>query len=251
MPRSPRAFLFVLPGLIVAGSMVLSVPGSALAQVRGAIPDAGLVWSGRDYEQLAAALEAGAMAPPYLREPRSAPLFRRIVSIENLAALQDRTVPVQRRFGEYLTIQGSANRILKRYLDETNRGQNAHEELAQLMALSLRISAVGVDLIEDFLPTVPKDEKYKVRMEGLQRVKLGVMTQFEGAEVSLAERHLYSPKDLSLILEAMSSTIPSLKRYFSPEFVRKLKPKLEADRRAFKDAKDRRKIDAMIADLGK
>jgi hypothetical protein len=125
-----------------------------------------------------------------------------------------------------------------------------HEETVRVIAFALQTSALGVELVDEFLPTIPKDDKYAVRMEGLKKLNSGLTIQFVGAERSLSERHFYSPEDLSLLLDAMSSTLPLLKRGFPPGYPAELRERLKSDRLIFTGEKDRKNIDRMLAELG-
>lgn len=118
-----------------------------------------------------------------------------------------------------------------------------------MLAFLLRTSAVGLDLTDEFLPTIPKDDKYATRMDGLKTVKSGLTTVFVGAEVSLTESNGFSSKDRSLLLEAMAATLPTLKRAFAPDYRVELQQKLRTDRAKFTDSNDVLRLDAMVREL--
>jgi hypothetical protein len=113
----------------------------------------------------------------------------------------------------------------------------------------LQGSALGVELTDELLPTIQKDDRYETRMNGLKQMNSGLTTVFVGAEQTLADRKILSADDLSMILGAMESTLPRIKKAF-PEDVRiELRKKLEEDKARFTGREDLQKLSSMIREL--
>ena len=110
-------------------------------------------------------------------------------------------------------------------------------------------AAAGTKLVDEFMPTVPRDDKYPVRVNGLKQMNAGLTEIFAGAVTSLSETSFYTPEDLSLMLDAMAETLPSMKKSFAPDYRIELRKKLEADRATFSRPQDARDIQQMLTDL--
>jgi len=152
---------------------------------------------------------------------------------------------------DYSSLLEGTGAILKRYLATTTKGQEFHKEIAALMAFMLHTAALGVELADEFVPTIARDEKYAVRMDGIKKMNSGLTTIFVGAENSLAEQKFYSAEDLSLLLKAMSETLPRVKKAFSADYRVELRKKLTSHRTSFKKKEDIQHIDEMLKELSR
>jgi hypothetical protein len=240
--------------LVIA--LLLTVPlATAVAETNpflaAGIPAATRSWTGPDYERTAEVLIAGKVPLPKLSDPQGAALLRRVTSTDNLAAERDRKIPLSLRLQDLRQIQLGATALLQLYLDAADKGGGYRPELAAVTGFLLHSSAQQVDLVEELMPTLVKDEAYATRMAGLKEMNEGLTTGFVGTEVMLSERNNFSADDLSLLLEAMAQTLPRMKTGFSPEVRIELRKKLEADKARFKKDEDARRLDQMIAELGK
>ena len=224
-----------------------SIDGTAF--VEAGIPALSRDWSGDDYAQVAQVLAAGRLPLPRLTDEQGRLFLQRLTSKENLSFYRNHSLPIQQRMEGFFKLMGGANAIAKQYMAAANKGLDVHREIAQQLAFLLRATAVTVQLIDEFLPTVPKDEKYPVRMAGLKQTYSGLTTAFVGAETSLSETRFYSPDDLTALLDAMSETLPTVKKVFSPDYKRELRKKLESHRAAFLRAEDTKNIQKMIDEL--
>ncbi|HMJ66510.1 MAG TPA: hypothetical protein VK615_14285, partial [Candidatus Binatia bacterium] len=88
-------------------------------------------------------------------------------------------------------------------------------------------------------------------MDGLKKMNSGLTTVFVGAENSLAEQKFYSADDLSLLLKAMSETLPRVRNAFSPDYRIELRKKLTSHKSSFKKKEDLRYIDEMLRELSR
>jgi hypothetical protein len=249
-----RSALLVLLSL----SLALGAPAAARAQskpqsnryLEAGIPAVSRAWSGPDYERAVEILSSGKIGLPRFADPQGAALLRRMTSTENFTLHRDKKVPMQMRMEDYLKMYQGAASLLKLYYSEPAIGGIApHQELAAFLAFLLHGSALGIELTDEFLPTIQKDDRYEVRMAGLKQMNSGMTTVFVGAEQTLGDSKTFSADDLSVILRAMESTLPRVKKAF-PEDVRvELRKKLEEDKARFTGQEDLQRLNAMIREL--
>jgi hypothetical protein len=250
------ALAFALPWLASLAGAQEPVAAQAPSNryLEAGIPATSRAWTGADYERAVQILGEGKLALPRFADPQGAALLRRITSTENFAFHHNKDLPLQSRMEDYLKMYQGTAALLKLYHAEPAiGGVSPHQELAALMAFLLRGSALGVELVDEFLPTIPKDDQYETRMAGLKQMNSGLTGIFTWAEQTLADRQALSADlsadDLSVILEAMASALPRTKKAFPDEVRVDLRKKLEADKARFSAPKDLQRLDAMIREL--
>ena len=218
--------------------------------VEAGMPAASREWSGLDYARAYETIASGRVSLPRFSETQGARVLERMTSIENFSFHRNRGIPLQTRMEDYLRLMKGANSVLKLYYaTSVNKNEKLYTEMARLLAFMLHVSALGVELVDEWIPTIPRDDKYATRLAALRRLNSDLMTVFVGAEISISERDHYSPDDLSVILDAMAITLPRLKKAFAQDYRLELRKKLEFDRTTFKDREDISRIDRMIREL--
>ena len=229
--------------------MTSSASDDGKAFVEAGLPAISREWMGDDYVRAAEVLAAGKVQLPHLSDAQGRLLLQRLTATENLSFCRNRTLPLEQRLDGLFKLMGGSNAISKQYMAAANKGANVHTELAQQLAFLLRVAVLGVQLVDEFQPTIPKDEKYAVRMDGLKQIYSGLTTMFAGAETSLSEKKFYSAEDLSLLLTAMAETLPIVKKAFASDYKLELRKKLESRRAAFPQSEDAQKLQRMISEL--
>jgi hypothetical protein len=224
-------------------------PPAPAAQQAVAVPAVSRNWHGNDYRAFAQALETGSQPLPRNDTATGAALIARLSAVDNLELQANRALPIAPRMEDFLVMQQSVVPILMRYLQAASRGEPVHAELASMLSFALRLAGSGAALTEEFLPQIPHDETYAVRMQGFAKVKSGLTTVLDGAENSLSETEFYSPADISGMLEAMAAALPSMKNLLAPDFRAELRARLEHRRQAATRAEDQRNLDRMLAEL--
>jgi hypothetical protein len=198
--------------------------------VEAGIPAASREWFGSDYARAYETFASGRVSLPRFSETQGAKLLERMTSIENFSFHRNRSIPLQTRMEDYLRLMKGANSVLKLYYaNAVNEKEKLYTEMARLLGFMLQVSALGVELVDESIPTIPRDDKYATRMDALRRFYSDLTTVFVGAEVSLSERNYYSQDDLSAILDAMAITLPRLKKAFAQDYRIELRKKLESD----------------------
>jgi hypothetical protein len=215
------------------------------------IPTADREWRGTDYRLAAATFAATKLPLPRFSDKHGKAVLARLTSLENFSFHRNRTLPIDARLSDYINLLDGANAVLKRYLATAGKSQEFHKEIAALMSFMLQAAALGVELADEFVPTIPRDENYAVRMDGLKKMNSGLVTIYVGAENSLAEQRFYSAEDLSLLLKAMSETLPRVNRVFSADYRVELRKKLTSHKSSFKKKEDLRYIDEMLKELSR
>jgi hypothetical protein len=174
-----------------------------------------------------------------------------MTSLDNLSLQRNESLPLAVRAQDFVLVQQGAVTLFKLYLAASASGGGYRPELASLNTFLLHSSAQGAELSGEMLPTLPKDETYATRMAGLKKMNEGMTGLFVATERMLSEQNGFSPEDLSLLLDAMAQTLPRLKTGFPPDVRTELRKKLETDKARFKKDEDARRLDQMIAELGK
>lgn len=217
--------------------------------IAAGIPASDRAWIGKDYADAFEAIHKGKSALPMLEDPQGNRVFLRLINEENFGLHKNKTLPVTQRLGDFLQLQQGFNSILKAYLAEANKGKKLHAEMAAGTAFTLHIAALGVELANEFLATIPKDETYQIRVDGMRKANGGLIISFSAVETSLGETKFYSPDDIALILQAMHTTLPTLLSAFTPDYKLELTKKLTERKTQF-TGKDLSALEDMIKILG-
>lgn len=73
----------------------------------------------------------------------------------------------------------------------------------------MRATVVMLELVDEFLPTIKKDDpSYQVRMQGLERIKGGLATVVSGGLETLTERDSYRGSERVRLVGYMQETFP-------------------------------------------
>lgn len=240
------AYLFLVFSLAPVLAAQNAAPNPYL---EAGIPASDRVWQGVDYVRTGEVLSAGKVALPRLSDPVGAALLDRFTTTDNFSLHRNLSLPVEARLSDYLSVQKGTSEVLNLYLAAMVRKEKVTSEMARLVGFSLQLSSLGIDLVQEFLPKIPKDESYETRMNGLKQMYSGISTQFQGAEAMLHEASMYSEADRTLVLDAMASTLPVIKKAFSQDYQIELRKKFEDDRKLFQ-GQDLERLQSMIRELG-
>ncbi|WP_426395967.1 hypothetical protein ACN9M1_16225 [Ralstonia sp. R-29] len=241
-------------------ALALSVAQPAIAQtgktdtpspyVKAGIPAPSRAWTGADYTQAVNVLESGASPLPRFSDSNGAAVLNRMTAVENLDFYRNPSVPLETRYGDYLALSIGINTLMTLYLDSPRDSAGKTQlETAAIVAYRLRVAVAGLDLVDELISTVPKDEKYATRVANMKTMQTAYSSTLGDAEVMLTAEHGFSAAGRSLVLKAMADTLPTLKRAFQPFYKEELRQRLEADRAKLNDAEDRRLLDDMIGQL--
>ncbi len=196
------------PALLV-WTLVLAGPLSA-QQAAPTYPAADRAWSSADYRDLAELIKSGVPLPA-LADPAGQAVFERIVNLQNLELSRNKTLPLASRIEEALTLLDRTKSLLVAYITKAQSGSPYERELARLQVYLMAEASVLLDLVDEFLPTIKRDEKYEVRMEGLARMRQGIRTIMAGAVESAGETSFYSKASTLVLVQGIETYLPSFR----------------------------------------
>jgi hypothetical protein len=85
------------------------------------------------------------------------------------------------------------------------------DDVTDLVAAELSAVQVELELVDEFLPTIRKDDpKYDVRMHGLDTMRQGLATMVSGVLTSLTESQVYGVETRSRLLGRCLDTFPHI-----------------------------------------
>ena len=245
----PNFFRLLAMCVTLLGSAAFGSDDTNIFRKAG-IPSPDREWMGFDYTLAGKALASERVPLPRLSDPEGKKLLDRITSTNNLAFSRNKSLPVQIRITDSDSMMTAVRSILKRYLADAAKGVKVDSEITQLMAFVLHLTAAELDVADEFMAQVPKDEKFQTRAEGRAKMNSGVVTQFVGAANVLANPDQYNSNDRHVILSAMAATLPRLKKTFPPSYVGELKQKLIDGRPKITEPENALEIDSMLQTLG-
>jgi hypothetical protein len=183
--------------------------------IRLGLPAYDRVWFGNDMARVQKVLASLAQEDyrhfPRYKSKRSGDVFARLTSPQNLELFRDRSLPLEARFPQVLNHVQATNQIFKLYVSGFVKNEIADSELVELMAAQYRSSVVMLELVDEFLPTIKKDDPtYQVRMHGLEKVKLGLAGVVSGGLQTLTERENYRKSELVRLVGYMQESFPLL-----------------------------------------
>jgi hypothetical protein len=170
-------------------------------------------WSGDDMVKaekiLASLAQKGYGQLPRYKSERSGEVFARLTSPQNLDLFKDRTLPFEARFPQALSYYQASNQVLKLYLAGFLKKGVRDSELVELLGAQCRSTVVILELVDELLPTIKKDDpKYQVRMQGLDQMRRGLASFVAGGLRTLTERESYRVGELVRLLGYMQETFP-------------------------------------------
>jgi hypothetical protein len=191
----------------------------AVAYVDLGVPAPDRLWSGEDYQRAAKALAAledrdPAQLPRYA-SPRSGAVFARMTDGGNFAIATDGALPPAEQLGllgGYLT---PLNDLLRLYLRRAMGGQGYGAELASLMTLMLRGSALSARAAGALEPSDDPARRAQF-FKGLDQMRQGFANVVSGFLQSMAERRLYAVAERRRMAQALDEDLPGLASFLPP-----------------------------------
>ncbi len=181
--------------------------------IRLGLPAHDREWSGNDMVKaekvLTSLAKKGYRHLPRYKSERSGEVFARLTSRQNLDLFRNRSVPLEGRMPQALNYIGANNQILKLYLSAFLKNDTTDSDIVELMAAQLRSMVVMLELVDELIPTIKKDDpSYQVRMQGLEKMKLGLASVVAGGLQTLTERESYRKSELVRLVGYMQESFP-------------------------------------------
>jgi hypothetical protein len=165
-------------------------------------------WQAKDYTAFKELLVKKTLPLPRLESESGRAVLHRLVDTENLSFHHNRNLPLETRFPDLMNLMDGEKSIMMLYFRAANAGEKVEKELANLLVFQLAVASAAVELTEEFIPTIPKDEKYEIRMEGFAKMKSGLTTVLDGAVTSLSERAFYSDESVAKMVRGIHDYYP-------------------------------------------
>ncbi len=160
---------------------------------------------------LAALGQKGYRQLPRYKSKRSGEMFARLTSPQNLELFKNRSLPLNARFPQALQYYQASNQVSKLYAFGYLKKEVRDSELVELMGALFRTTVVLLELVDEYLPTIKKDDpKYQARMQGLEQMKRGLASIVTGGLQTLRERTHYRRSELVRLVDYMDETFPLL-----------------------------------------
>lgn len=195
MAQAAQRFRWAGWPLICALLASLAVqPAGAENRATPAYPPADRPWNSVDYRGLIEIVKSGQAPLPTLADPASKAVFERMVDLDNTALwlARKKEMAMGARMPEMLATGESVSALLLNYWNEALKGKPYERELAKLLVYLLTLTSATIGLTDEFMPTIPKDDKYEIRMVGLRQMRVGSRTMLAGVVQSIAETKFYS-----------------------------------------------------------
>jgi hypothetical protein len=241
-----RAGLFFI--LVFLVTQTLMRGGDADVYLAAGIPAPDREWLTEDYAAAAAVLSGGKVPLPRRSDSAGKALLDRITSRENLSRYRNKTQPVLVRLTDLVDLIGHLKPIWTLYGTATIEGKQVNDEFIQVAVFLLHGAALETELIAESRPSIPKDDRYEARMNGMRRLHSGITSLFVGIEVLLGESR-FTTGNRSFLLKAMVATIDRFKVALSSQARVELSHKLEARKAQFTEPSDQANLEKLLAAL--
>lgn len=179
------------------------------------LPSDDRIWMANDMVEAVKVMTAlehkgGGKLPRY-RGERSGKMFARLTSPQNFEIYKNRSLTLDVRFPQALVLVKANGQLLKLYLAAFLKKGVRASELVELMGLQLRSCVAMLELGDEFIPTIKKDDPhYAIRMQGLEQMRQGYAGVVAGAFQTLTERETYRSDELQRLVAYMIETVPRI-----------------------------------------
>ena len=175
-------------------------------------PSVETYWKSEDYWTFRVYLsEIPNNAYPRFDSEKSKKLFDRLINSIYQDNFFDSSIPMEEQFESMLKLSKRWTAVLLKYNEAVQEGVDYSSELSHIQGAMLRISNHGMDLIDEFMKSIDReDDTYEVRMEGVEQSKNGLSTQIKGLLLSIKETHFYSKEDRQIMIDYLIKEGPRL-----------------------------------------
>jgi len=142
--------------------------------------------------------------------------MKRAVSTANLAALRDRSTPLEQRMPQIVALTQHVGALTLVYVAASNGDESFDRELVEMASFVAKVSLEAWAAVDEFLETLPPDVR-KQREAGLDQVRAGSSQVVGGAITTFGETNVYRPAELVRFAAALEETLPLLLARVSEE----------------------------------
>ncbi len=180
-------------------------------------PPTDRVWTADDYQQFAQVLQSGKVALPTFKTVVGKRYIERMTSLDNLDALQDDSLSIDKGFEISLSMIEGFSPIVKMYVVSLMISEGNGIEAMRMLAFSYRIGMVVRPWMYKKSEIIPKDDTYLIRLEGIRKMELGIMEQFIGILMSFDEIQGLTDEDKLFAVQALRQDFSEVSLLFSKE----------------------------------
>jgi hypothetical protein len=160
---------------------------------------------------LAAVAEHAPGQLPRYQSERSGAVFARLTDVQNHEFFRNRSLPLDGRLQLAAAYTAAANQVYMLYLTSFLKHATGDSELVELLGAQFRMAVLLLELVDEKLPTVRKDDPaYESRMAGLEKMKGGLAMMVAGGLQILTEKDSYRTAERMRMLAYMQETVPKI-----------------------------------------
>ena len=120
-------------------------------------------------------------------------------------------MPLDARLSQAIDYTRAINQVFKLYMSAFLKNFVRDSELIELTGAQLRLTVVVLELVDEFVPTLKKDDpEYQVRMQGLEQIKQGLAIVVAGVLQTLTVRDSNRGNELARLVGYMQETLPQI-----------------------------------------
>jgi hypothetical protein len=200
--------LVILPAFVAVPAAFAQTP---------AVPALDRAWGAAEYRDLNELIKSGKAPLPTLTDPATRPVFERVVNLRNLDVAANKSLPVGARLQEMLGVLDGTRTLLVAYVTQAQAGKPHERELAKMQVFMLAVATASLNVANEFLPTIPKDDRYQTRMAGFEQMRQGFRTMVGGVVQSVAETTFYSKESTIELVQGIIAYLPSMQQVLSDQ----------------------------------
>ena len=172
-------------------------------------------WSAKDFEEATRLLSSikadGSLPLPRLRDDPSGGVFARLIDPSGLRLAEEKSLPINQRVAEALTILNATNRALTVYLVNKDERQPFGAEVLELVLFEMRVVDRVSTLVDGFTAALtPEQRAQPARQEGMKQMRGGFALVVVGAMTMLGETRQYSAEELRGFAARFPDRLPPL-----------------------------------------
>lgn len=182
------------------------------------LPAPDRMWSAPDMAKALEVLrEVGKGNPdrlPRLASAVSGPVFRRVVSEENIEPYLSDKAPLEVRVPHLAQWLGHYGTLSTLYLPALLKGRSADAEVVQILCLILQVMPPLMEGAEQLIAKIaPEDPSRKARLDGLEKMKKGMATSVTGYFMTLSDRETLPAVHRLTLIKALCVSLPKMVRF--------------------------------------
>lgn len=196
---------------------------------RRGIPEPGLNWEIEDYErvyeQLSQIKYQQPLSLPRKDSKKSGVLFRRLLSPENLAFLENDSLPLHdkvfriRYYGDFM------DDLISIYEDPFKREEYYHVELAYIYANKINVGQEMMNLAKIILSSESKHDRAQVAdLHSIRQIYLNKLYQVMGKQM---HRSLFSKREYRMLCDSVGAHLNRNMQWFDSEMTSKIGEQLQ------------------------